>query len=462
MARPTTKPDDAPVAELSSKRLVLLPTLNEEEGLEATLRDIGAVDFSTRSTRPTVALLDGQSTDGTLDVAKAWGLPVVEQRGRGKGRAVRQGLDWAVGQGFASVAVMDADATYPASALPALFQLLETGRDMAIGVRRPDPGPLRSTRDIIHRLGNGLFNFAATQFSGSPVLDVCSGFWGIRTSVVDGLQLESDGFEIESELFLKTFRSGLRVAQFPIEYRTRLGQPKLHAGPDGIRILLSILRHAPRRGRPYPLVRPPLAERLHHDLLGLLFALDPARVIFLSEPARRVEAETIARSFATAFPQAEVTVVTRSPAVRIPEDDTYSGLTSVWGDARVPIVVALPESGGAPAEQREFLLGLPRSHRVVRINIAPPQARPKRKPSENALPSFRRERHLGSGFASLLILAAVLGPSEDRRELAMLGASTGDSSITVYRQAASRGTRELRVVLPPVSPFPGSLDGGGM
>ena len=83
---------------------------------------------------------------------------------------------------------------------------------------------------MVHRAGNGLLNYTAAQLSGHPVLDICSGFWGVRTEATSQLAPQSDGFEIESELFISAFRAGLDVAQFPIVYRKqRVGEAKLHA-----------------------------------------------------------------------------------------------------------------------------------------------------------------------------------------------------------------------------------------
>lgn len=244
-------------ARTTGAHLVLLPTLNERAGLDATLTELEHVYHDPKE-RPTILVLDAHSDDGTSDVARRHGAHLRLQQGHGKGGAVREGLTWANEQGFSRVAILDADGTYPCDRLPALFGLLDHGEDLVVGVRHPTRPAGVTPRDLIHRLGNVILNTTAATLSGSPLLDVCSGFWGVRTERVADLGLTSDGFEIESEVFVKACRQKLRVTQLPIEYRERIGAAKLHAARDGARILLSILRHsgaptatgAPRDGPP--------------------------------------------------------------------------------------------------------------------------------------------------------------------------------------------------------------------
>ena len=275
--------------------LVVLPTLNEEAGLRATLEELRAVQGFPGGATPPVLVVDGGSTDGTIAVAEEFGCRVLRQQGTGKGRAMREALAWAAANGYRSIGVLDADGTYPAGRLPTLFRLLDLGYEVVIGVRRPDHPAQTSLRDVVHRVGNGMLNLCAARFGRGPILDVCSGFWGVRSEVVPPLGLRSNGFEIESELFVKSYRHQLRIVQIPVLYRERIGTAKLHAIRDGSRIFLSIVRSSHRGGRAAARPRPRLGIGPHRALTALLAALEPSEIrVVYSSPKRRREAMEIA------------------------------------------------------------------------------------------------------------------------------------------------------------------------
>ncbi|MCI4322363.1 MAG: glycosyltransferase family 2 protein, partial [Thermoplasmata archaeon] len=155
--------------------LIVLPTLNEEHGLRATLEELAGVRGFPESVPPEVLVVDGHSTDSTPAVAARFRCRLLPQTGRGKGAAVRDGLEWAVANGFGAVAVLDADGTYPGDQLPAMFRLLERGADIVAGVRRPTERSDSTPRNLVHRVGNGALNTWAALLSRGPILDVCTG-----------------------------------------------------------------------------------------------------------------------------------------------------------------------------------------------------------------------------------------------------------------------------------------------
>jgi Glycosyl transferase family 2 len=221
---------------------IILPTLNEERGLARTLPDIPFAGLASVGWRVRPLVVDGGSTDRTLEVANAWGLPILHQVSRGKGGAIREALDWLGERKVQYAVVLDADFSYPGGAILPTLELLDAGSHLVVGVRRSATGPPRGARDLVHRIGNALLNFAAGQFSRAAILDVCSGFWGIHVARAQELGLLSNDFGIEAELFLKAHRADWKVCQIPIPYRERVGVAKLHALSDGMRILLAIIR----------------------------------------------------------------------------------------------------------------------------------------------------------------------------------------------------------------------------
>jgi dolichol-phosphate hexosyltransferase len=432
----------------SKDRLLLLPTLNEEAGLLRTLEELLCVPFRPGNGFPSVAVVDGSSTDGTLEVAQRWGVPVVHQLSKGKGAAVREALTYARSHRFSKVAVMDADATYPVASLPGVYDLLDNGADLVVGIRRPDHAPMLRARDMVHRVGNGFLNFLAGEFSGRPVLDVCSGFWGVGADRIPELDLRSDGFEIESELFIKAFQRRWRVAQLPVTYRSRLGQAKLRAVHDGSRILLSILRHARTR-------RPPLRAGAAvgvrpSPLTAILLAMGPERISLLAAPGRLIEAQGISERLRSAIPQAEIKAASVPEAGPQPWDpEMLPNLTTPSLGIEPPIAVLLPPTRGG--NYREYLIGIPRTERFVRL--LDPKSEPTRffrlpKPEARPFPGFRREHLPIAALTALFILSATIEPSWRQRELALLSANASSARLGIFRKVGRRPLDVRRLAAP--------------
>ncbi|MGI0154875.1 MAG: glycosyltransferase family 2 protein [Thermoplasmata archaeon] len=287
--------------------VVLLPTLNEEKGLPPTLDDLPLEEIRAAGWSVLPLVLDGGSTDGTREVAASMGIPVVTQRSRGKGAAIREGLELLQSLGVRFAVVLDADATYPGSAVQPALELLNHGSDLVVGVRRADRGRPRSVRDLVHRVGNVLLNFAAGQYSRSTYLDLTSGFWAVDVQKACELKLLSDSFGIEAELFLKAHRNGWNASQMPIVYRQRAGSSKLHAVPDGMRILLTIIRF----GRESLQASPPTiseAPTILRDLLLTAFINGSQDVVLLCPRGLHGQARVLAERLRSSGLSARIVV----------------------------------------------------------------------------------------------------------------------------------------------------------
>jgi hypothetical protein len=267
-------PDPAQFRGISA--VILLPTLNEEEGLARTLRDLPFDQFAEARGRIQPLVIDGGSTDGTLAVAREWSIPVLRQAGRGKGGAVLEAMAWVHRLGVPFVVALDADATYPTDLILPMLSHLQGGADLVIGVRRPAWGPPSGLKDLSHRLGNVLMSYTASLLTRRPILDLCSGFWGVSTDRFMGLGLDNSGFAIEAELVLESARRGLTIRQIPVPYYERVGQAKLRALRDGSRILSTIIRRA--RPAPGPVRSGPASVPWGRELLnvGLTLGLSGA------------------------------------------------------------------------------------------------------------------------------------------------------------------------------------------
>ena len=136
--------------------------------------------------------------------------------------------------------MVDGDASYDLSALP---ELVATGADMAVGVRRPVQG----SAPWVRRLGARGLSFLAAALTRRACPDLLSGMRVMRSQCLERVRLTADRFGLETELTIEFHRRGLRVAWVPVGYHRRLGSSKLRPLSDGWDVLWTILRTRYRR-----------------------------------------------------------------------------------------------------------------------------------------------------------------------------------------------------------------------
>jgi len=217
---------------------ILLPALNEEAAIGHVLDELPLDGLRSRGYLPDVLIVDGHSTDGTAAIALSRGAVVLKQLGRGKGWAVRTGLE-ATNTDY--LIMLDADHTYPANAIPEFLAHLENEADVVVGSRIKgsiEEGAMRP----LNVIGNKALSFLASTLYGHRISDVCSGMWAFGPRAKELLNLNSKGFEVEAEIFAQTMKEGLRVKEVPIAYRKRLGRQKLGSVTDGISIASKLVR----------------------------------------------------------------------------------------------------------------------------------------------------------------------------------------------------------------------------
>ena len=223
---------------------VVIPALNEADNLRHVLPRIPRWVHE-------VLLVDGNSTDGTADVARAL-LPqarIVQQTGRGKGNALRAGFAAASGD---LIVMLDADGSMDPREIPFFVGALLAGADMAKGSRFLQGG---GTRDMpfYRKWGNRFFVVLVNFLFGGKYSDLCYGYSAFWRDLVPSLSLDCDGFEVETVLNVRALRARWRIAEVPSFEAPRVhGSGRLRTIPDGWRVLKSIVReavdHHTRRG----------------------------------------------------------------------------------------------------------------------------------------------------------------------------------------------------------------------
>jgi dolichol-phosphate mannosyltransferase len=201
---------------------VLIAALNEEEGIGPTISELYKTLKDTQ-----ILLVDGRSTDRTVDVAKNLGAQIVLQHGLGKGDAVAQAIMHAdLTSDY--IIITDADYTYPAEHIPEMVKVLEENPDvgMVCGNRFNGYLDLRGLNHLFY-LGNRLIAFAHYSLNGVSLVDPLTGLRVVRSDLLRNWNIKSKGFDVEVELNCHVEREGFEIAEVPINYRERLGEKKL-------------------------------------------------------------------------------------------------------------------------------------------------------------------------------------------------------------------------------------------
>ena len=214
---------------------VIIAALNEEEGVGPTI-----ADFMDNLGSPRVLVVDGRSTDRTVEVAKNMGASIVFQDGLGKGNAMAKAVensDLAVDY----FVITDADYTYPAAYVPGMIRILEENPDvgMVCGNRFSGYLDLKGLNSIFY-LGNRLIAFTHNFLNGVQLSDPLTGLRVVRAEIFRNWKVKSKGFDVEVELNHHVERAGFGIVEVPIQYRERLGEKKLGI-KNGAEILKRII-----------------------------------------------------------------------------------------------------------------------------------------------------------------------------------------------------------------------------
>ncbi|GGL03981.1 hypothetical protein Sme01_64690 [Sphaerisporangium melleum] len=195
-----------------------------------------------------VVLVDGRSTDDTVAIARALrpGLHVVTQSGRGKGNALIEGFAAATGD---IIVMIDADGSTDGREIVRFVSALVGGADFAKGSRFAS-GAGSDDISRTRSLGNTVLTTLTNWLYGTRYTDLCYGYNAFWARHLDVLDLDCDGFEIETLMNVRAAKAGLNVQEVPSHEHCRIhGTSNLHAVRDGWRVLKTILRE---RGRALP------------------------------------------------------------------------------------------------------------------------------------------------------------------------------------------------------------------
>jgi glycosyltransferase involved in cell wall biosynthesis len=219
---------------------VVIPTRNEAANLPYVLTSLPDDLYE-------VILVDGGSTDDTVEVARALlpSIRVVHQTRRGKGNALACGFAAVRGD---VVIMLDADGSADPAEIPAYVRALLAGADFAKGTRFADGGG-SSDLTWLRRAGNWGLNLVVNILFGTQYTDLCYGYNAFWTRCLPTLGLSAgteqqdkklwgDGFEIETIINIRVARGRLKVTEVPSFELERIhGHSNLNTWRDGFRVL---------------------------------------------------------------------------------------------------------------------------------------------------------------------------------------------------------------------------------
>src|SRR5207253_1607735 len=213
---------------------VVIPALNEAKNLPFVLPKLPAYIDE-------VILVDGHSTDRTVEIARALvpQVRVVHQNGRGKGNALACGFAAASGD---IIVMLDADGSARPEEITLFVDALVHGADMAKGSRFAEGG---GSADItrLRRLGNRLIGVLVNALYGTSYTDLCYGYNAFWRRSLTRLRIDCAGFEVETLINVRAAKAGLHIVEVPSFEDPRIhGVSNLHAFRDGWKIVRLIVR----------------------------------------------------------------------------------------------------------------------------------------------------------------------------------------------------------------------------
>lgn len=217
------------------KLSIIIPAFNEENRIGDVLDKVRKLKID--NLEKEVIVVDDGSTDGTKEVVKEHGVTVVSHKtNMGKGSAIRTGIKNSSGD---IILIQDADGEYCPEEIPKMINRILEGAQVVYGSRFT--GDVKGMC-LSHWIGNRVLTLVTKVLFRSNITDMETGYKVFRRKVLNDLNLQSRGFEIEPEITAKVLARGYKITEIPIKYNARAKGEKTISWKDGIKHLMLLVR----------------------------------------------------------------------------------------------------------------------------------------------------------------------------------------------------------------------------
>ena len=214
--------------------LVLLPGYNVARHLDALIPTIAVAAPDAE-----ICLVDDGSADDTATRGRANGATVLRHdRNRGKGEALKTGFRYAVEQGHEAVLTMDADGQHLPAEIPLFLKAFDGGARVVLGSRMHS----NDNMPWLRKRTNEFTSRVISRLAGQSIRDSQSGFRLIATEFLSRVQLQSERYDLESELLIKAGRLGYPIRSVPITSVYGDQHSSIHPFADTLRFLRLVWR----------------------------------------------------------------------------------------------------------------------------------------------------------------------------------------------------------------------------
>ncbi|MBI4313573.1 MAG: glycosyltransferase family 2 protein [Candidatus Omnitrophica bacterium] len=205
---------------------VVIPACNVVQTLGSLLMQLKTLSL------PVIVVDDG-STDGTGEVAAEAGVEIIRHNtNSGKGKSLRDGMQWGLGRGYTTFILMDGDGQHLPRDLKRLAAAVE---DPSVGVAVGNR--MRNLRSMpyIRRCTNWVMSLFISLLCRQRIPDSQCGFRAIRADLLQKIKLTTDRYEIETEMLVKAARAGFKIVSVPITTIYQNERSRIHPIADALR-----------------------------------------------------------------------------------------------------------------------------------------------------------------------------------------------------------------------------------